>query len=137
MTGRIIFLDWITRNMLRAEPDARFVFGDNCQRVGLGGQAGAMRGEPNAIGVATKRAPGGMSFDYFEDGNAADLAVIDADIDKVVAAQIEGRTIYLPRDGLGAGLSELPARAPGLHQHIIERFRALVPAGDAFPWGIS
>jgi len=135
VSGRIVFVKWITRDMVRAEPDARFVFGDNTRRMGLGGQAGAMRGEPNAIGVATKRAPGGMSMDYFEAGNSADLAVIDADIDRVVAALLEGRTVYVPRDGLGTGLSELPTRAPELHQHIINRFRALVPAGADFPWG--
>lgn len=133
MSGRIVFDHWITREDLRANPDHRFVFGDNVQRIGLGGQAGAMRGEPNAIGVATKRAPGMSDGDFFEDGNAADLAVIDEDIDKVVAALLEGRTVHIPRDGLGTGLSQLPERAPLLHQHIINRFRAL--SGADFPWG--
>lgn len=132
MSGRLIFLSWITRDMLRAEPEARFVFGDNVLRVGLGGQAGSMRGEANAIGVATKRTPGMSDADFFSDENAADLSVIDADIDKVAAALTEGRTIYVPRDGLGTGLSDLPTRAPNLHQHIINRFRAL--AGDNFQW---
>ena len=132
MSGRLIFLSWITRDMVHAAPEARFVFGDNVLRVGLGGQAGSMRGEPNAIGVATKRAPGMSDADFFSDDNAADLAVIDGDIDKIAAALADGRTIYVPRDGLGTGLSELPTRAPNLHQHIINRFRAL--AGDDFPW---
>jgi len=132
MNGRIVFLKWITRDMVRAEPEARFVFGDNTLRVGFGGQAASMRGEPNSIGVATKRAPGMSNAEFFSDDNAADLAVIDADIDKVAAGLAEGRTIYVPLDGLGTGLSELPTRAPKLHHHIIARFAEL--AGDDFPW---
>lgn len=135
MSGQIKFLDWITRDMLRAEPDARFVFGDNTTREGLGGQAGAMRGEPNAIGIATKRYPGGRPADYFEDNNLGVINIVNEDIDKVVAALLEGRTVYLPRDGLGTGLSELPTRAPKLHRHIINRFRSLVADGADFPWG--
>lgn len=52
------YLAWITRDMLRKEPEARFVFGDNAYRKGFGGQAKEMRGEPNALGVATKWYPG-------------------------------------------------------------------------------
>lgn len=135
MSGQIKFLPWITREAVRAEPDARFVFGDNLLRIGFGGQAGAMRGEPNAIGVATKAAPGMSDDDFFSDDEAGDRATVDADIDRVVAALIEGRTVYLPTDGLGTGLSELPTRAPALHQHIINRFRALVALDADFPWG--
>lgn len=135
MSGKVVFLGWITRDMLRAEPDARFVFGDNTIRIGMGGQAGAMRGEPNAIGVATKREPGMSDKDFFADDNADDQRIVDKDIDRVVSAWFEGRTIYLPRDGIGTGLSELPARAPKLHQHIINRFRALVADDADFPWG--
>ena len=137
MTGKIVFLNWITRDMLRAEPGARFVFGDNTKRVGLGGQAGAMRGEPNAIGVATKWAPGGGDADFFRDDDFDALYAVDADIDEVVAAVADGRTVYVPRDGLGTGLSELPTRAPKLHRHIVDRFAAMVPYGDEFPWGIE
>lgn len=135
MTGKVQFEKWITRDMLRANPDARFIFGDNTQRVGMGGQAGAMRGEPNAIGVATKRAPGMSDGDFFADDNADDAKVVDDDIDRVIAAWIEGRAIVLPLDGIGTGLSELPRRAPKLHQHIINRFRALVADDANFSWG--
>ncbi|KKL05458.1 hypothetical protein LCGC14_2605850, partial [marine sediment metagenome] len=53
----IEYRDHITRQMLRDEPDTLFVFGDNMQRRGLGGQAFAMRGEPNAVGIPTKIFP--------------------------------------------------------------------------------
>lgn len=135
MSGKIIFLAWITRDMVRAEPDARFVFGDNSLRQGFGGQAASMRGEPNAIGVATKWAPGGSDSDYFTDGDLTALGIVNADVDTVELALAADRIVYVPRDGLGTGLSELPTRAPKLHQHIVDRFRALVPEGDEFPWG--
>lgn len=134
MIGRIVFLPWIERRDVQAAPEARFVFGDNAERIGLGGQAAAMRGEPNAIGVATKWAPSNRPEAFYAEGDPAALRVIDADIDKVAAALADGRTVYVPRDGLGTGLSELPRRAPFLHQHIINRFRAL--ASDC-PWGNS
>lgn len=133
MTGALHFVPWITREMVRSHPDARFVFGDNVARVAFGGQAASMRGEPNAIGVATKRRPGNRTEDFFQDEAVDDLSVINADIDLVADALADGRTVYAPKDGLGTGLSELPTRAPKLHQHIIDRFRAL--AGDDFPWG--
>lgn len=133
MTGRIVFVDWITRNMVQAQPEARFVFGDNLERFGLGGQAASMRGEPNAIGVATKRRPGARADDYFSDGERGVLAAIDADIDRVVSAIGEGRVVFVPADGLGIGLSELPTRAPAIYRHIVRRFHEI--AADC-PWPI-
>lgn len=124
MSGQIIYRDWITRDMLRAEPAARFVFGDNCQRVGLGGQAKEMRGEPNAIGVATKFAPGMSDSDFYRDGSIAALQTVAFDLNLVSQALVRGRTIYVPRDGLGTGLSELPQRAPALANLITAFFRA-------------
>jgi hypothetical protein len=44
----IVFRQWIT---------PFYVFGDNGRRIGFGGQAKEMRGEPNAIGVATEWVP--------------------------------------------------------------------------------
>jgi hypothetical protein len=54
MTGKIIRVARITREMVQADRNTVYVFGDNVARHGLGGQAKAMRGEPNTIGVSTK-----------------------------------------------------------------------------------
>jgi hypothetical protein len=132
MTGRVIYLDWITRSRVQSEPEAVFVFGDNAERVGMGGQAGAMRGEPNAIGVATKWSPSASPEAFFSDDDPLCVAVVDEDIGRVEDALRGGRTVYLPRDGLGTGLSELPVRAPSLLQHINARFRAM--PGEPCPW---
>lgn len=132
MVGQVKYLNWITRDMLRSAPDSRFVFGDNCQRVGLGGQAGAMRGEPNAIGVATKFAPGMADSDFYRDGSIAALQSVSFDLNLVAQALVGGRTIYVPRDGLGTGLSELPQRAPALANLITAFFHAC--PGEPCPW---
>lgn len=131
MAGEVKYLDWITRDMLRAEPDARFVFGDNCLRVGMGGQAGSMRGEPNAIGVATKRSPGMADGDFYS-GDFGDLVFVLTDL-RIVANELAmGRAVYVPRDGLGTGLSELPQRAPALANLITAFFHAC--PGEPCPW---
>ena len=68
MPGKIIRADNITRLQVRAGYGLRYyVFGDNMERRGLGGQAGVMRGEPNAIGVPTKWSPSNRPDAYFTD----------------------------------------------------------------------
>ena len=53
----VIYQKRICRDDLRRNPNAVYIFGDNEARTGLGGQAREMRGEPNAMGIATKRSP--------------------------------------------------------------------------------
>jgi hypothetical protein len=122
------YLDWITRDMLRVEPKARFVFGDNMIRIGFGGQAASMRGEPNAIGVATLYAPG----KFYRPDDPQALAAVAADLAKVADALREGRTVYVPVDGLGTGLAKLPENSPALHRLIVAFFRAA--PGEPCPW---
>lgn len=124
----VAYLDWITRDMLRTEPDSRFVFGDNTARVGMGGQAKEMRGEPNAIGVATLFAPGVF---YCPNDPDALEAVIN-DLKKVALELSLGRIVYVPTDGLGTGLAHLTEKAPALHRLIVAFFRAA--PGEACPW---
>lgn len=122
------YLDWVTRDMLRAEPDAIFVFGDNANRVGLGGQAKEMRGEPNALGVATLYSPG----QFYDHRTKYPLGIVAADLAKVATHIFNGVTVYVPRDGLGTGLARLPEHAPALANLITAFFRAC--PGEACPW---
>lgn len=124
----VIYLDWITRDMLRAEPEACFVFGDNMQRVGYGGQAAEMRDEPNAIGVATLYRPGSP---YRADDPIA-LRAVMSDLRQVATELVVGKTVYVPRDGLGTGLARLIENAPALHRLIVVFFRAA--PGEPCPW---
>lgn len=135
MTGRIEFLTHITRDMLRAAPDARYVFGDNLQRRGLGGQAKEMRGEPNAIGIPTKKAPSLADHAFFKDNDTFAWEAINAGLLEVKAALDEGRVVYFPKDGIGNGLASMPARSPDLYRHLVREVRRL--AGYEIPWRLA
>lgn len=128
MPGNLIRLKHITRDMVRAEPHTLWVFGDNMARKGLGGQAAAMRGEPNAVGVPTKWAPTNEPAAFFRDTDLDDLAVhgaIDAAFRTLRRALEEGRAVVIPQDGLGTGLARLPQRAPRIAAYIEALIREL------------
>jgi hypothetical protein len=115
----IIFQKFIYREDLRANPDAVYLFGDNEKRSGFGGQAKEMRGEPNAIGIRTKKSPGQDESDYWSDDNfQSNKIIIQADFAPVRTALLIKKIVIIPLDGLGTGLSELPTRAPLTHQYI-------------------
>jgi len=61
----IITMDVITRDYVKDNPDMVFIFGDNDERDGMGGQAGEMRGERNAIGIPTKKKPSATDDSYY------------------------------------------------------------------------
>ena len=128
MTGQVKYVNWITRDMVRAQPEARFVFGDNAERFGLGGQAKEMRGEQNAIGVATLYAPG----QFFPADDARALQIVTDDLAIVAMALLSGRTVFLPRDGLGTGLARLGETNPALLNLITAFFKAC--PGEPCPW---
>jgi len=93
-----------------------YVFGDNDEREGLGGQAGEARGEPNAIGVRTKWKPDMRPASFFSDLNyVVATRMISNDLAAVTAALDSGKIVVFPEDGLGTGLSELPKRAPRIN----------------------
>ena len=112
----------IRRQDLRDNPRDWYVFGDNVLETGLAGQAKEMRGEPNAIGVATKWFPGRRPRDYFADDQASRSAV-EEDLERVEAYLRRGDTVVVPADGIGTGLAELPKRAPKLHAFIQDWFK--------------
>lgn len=123
----------IRRQMLKDAPDVLFVFGDNLRRIGMGGQAAEMRGEPNAVGIPTKVAP----------SMAPDAFFTDADLPKALDAFAEsfarleahlraGGTIVVPEAGIGTGRAQLEQRAPKIHTVLTRAMNALdrMAAGD-------
>jgi hypothetical protein len=129
----------IYREDLQANPDILYIFGDNLDREGLGGQAGEMRGEPNAFGIATKRAIShGYPQDYFFDGEEDVKEIINGEFDRLLKTirtdyQYENgggrechyRLICIPLDGIGTGLSRLPETAPKLLEYINQKLKEL------------
>ena len=104
---------WITREMLQAEPDTLFVFGDNLTRVGMGGQAKEMRGEPNAVGLPTKRLPTNDPLGFLTDADLKEVQFAsNDDVGRLIMAVMQGKTVVWPEDGIGTGLAGLQEHAP-------------------------
>lgn len=117
----LIFQHRIYRQDLQANLDVLYVFGDNAQRVGLGGQAGEMRGEPNAVGVATKWAPSNADDAFFSDEKfELQAQIINQDMTPIVQALVAGKTVVWPLDGIGTGLSDVPNRSPKTYEFLNE-----------------
>lgn len=125
----LMFQKWITPEDLKANPERIYVFGDNVERVGAGGQAKYGRDALNAVGIATKYAPGVDNGDFFSDAsrNLLEDAVecINADFNIVKWFLDRGRVVVFPEDGIGTGLSELPTRAPAVHAYILSYMEQL------------
>jgi hypothetical protein len=113
MKGRLLFQEWISRADLQDNPDKIYVFGDNVERYGYGGQAREMRGEPNAFGIPTKWAPSMSDDAYFSDRQYNDIVIIlDLHFQKLRSHIENGTSVVFPTNGIGTGLSQLPQRAP-------------------------
>lgn len=94
------------RKDLKANPGNIYVFGDNVERIGIGGQAKACRDEPNAHGIATLWAPGKP---YTEADDAEALRIMGDDLASLKRkAESTGSTIVWPSDGVGTGLARMP-----------------------------
>lgn len=115
-----------TRQMIRRHDSWLFVFGDNLARTGLAGQAAAARGEPNAVGIPTKRAPGMRPDDFFTDDDLTNWTVsASSEMLRLVIYIEEGGTVIWPFYGIGTGLADLSRRAPRIHD-AIENFKELL-----------
>ena len=114
----------ITRKDLRKNPDKLYVFGDNLERKGLvGGQASAMRGEPNAVGIPTKRYPSSSPDAYFTDQDFERFKeAVAPDLKRL--REFEG-TIIWPSDGIGTGRAKLKQSAPKIWDFICKFWNEL------------
>jgi hypothetical protein len=134
---KIETMETITRAEVRAHPHKVFLFGDNLAQTGLGGQAAEMRGEPNAVGIPTKKLPTMNANAFFTDDeytlNVASInRTLDAAIDlalRLGLAHPDGPTIVLPSAGLGTGRAQLKERAPKTFAHLQQRIETLKQEG--------
>jgi hypothetical protein len=122
----VIFQPRIYRNDLQANPDVLYVFGDNLLRQGMGGQAGEMRGEPNAIGLPTKRKPT-MEDDAFlsDDDIETVYNAIQSDLKRLVDHLADGGIVVWPLDGIGTGLAQLQQKAPEIYDRYFDTLDVL------------
>ena len=116
----------IYRADLQANPGTFYLFGDNEERRGMGGQAIEMRGEPNAIGVRTKRRPRLKNDDFWTDETLeANCRMIDEDLAPVRQQLAAGGAIVIPEDGIGTGLAQLLERAPLTYAYLQDALNSL------------
>lgn len=119
----IIYQKFIYRTDLQNNPERLYVFGDNVQRKGMGGQAFHMRGEPNAVGLATKWSPHVHSSAYFSDSEMPEIQQIYlTDTKRLIDHLLGSGTVVWPEDGVGTGLSDIPRHAPKIW-HWMEQLR--------------
>ena len=117
-SSKIEIRDRITREMVRAEKDKMFLFGDNLTERGFGGQAAEMRGEENAVGIPTKKAPSNNPSSFFTDKEfAANKKAIDEAFGKIPP----DKTVVIPKAGLGTGLAQLEEKAPLTFAYLNEK----------------
>ena len=117
----------IYRSDLELNPDLVYCFGDNDDRVGLGGQAAEMRGERNAIGIRTKKHPDDLPTSFYSDDEYDEcIAKINEDFVYVETIMEAGQHVVMPTEGFGTGLSDLKTHAPKVLAYIEERVVGLV-----------
>lgn len=128
MPGKIYLIPHITRSMLQTNPKTLFVFGDNMMRLGLGGQAKEMRGEPNSVGIPTKWSPNTTLEAYFINADISNpkiLSEINKGFDRLEKHLKENGDVIFPKAGIGTGLSQLEHRAPEVLKYIELNIRRL------------
>jgi hypothetical protein len=124
----IIYQKRIYRDDLQNNPEIIYLFGDNEERVGLGGQAKECRGEPNAFGIPTKVAPNNIESSYWSDDDLMEKTeILNNCFDELRRLFDSGqyKGIIVPTDGLGTGLSELPDRAPQVFEVLKDHLQSL------------
>jgi len=127
MKCKIERMQSISREYVRANRDLLFLFGDNLERRGYGGQAVDMRGEPNAIGIPTKKSPNYSASAFFSDEEfEQNTAVIDLAFARLQRAGTDTiHAIVIPSDGLGTGRAQLDKRAPLTFAYVQKRLAEL------------
>jgi hypothetical protein len=119
---RVEYVQEYSRELCRENRSKLFIFGDNVQRRGLGGQA-CIRGEPNAHGIRTKLRPAMTPGSFFSDDHYEDnVGMIAEDFRKLKFCS----DIVLPANGLGTGRAELAYWAPRTFKFLEFQLTALL-----------
>jgi len=107
-----IFNGFWTVEECKESPKSLFVFGDNDDKKGAGGQA-IIRYCKNSIGIPTKKHPNNNVSSFYTDDTYYDNCFkIYFAISKLIIASTKFDEIVFPEDGFGTGLAKLPEKAP-------------------------
>lgn len=112
---------------VKANPDKIYIFGDNLEKKGKGGQA-VIRDEENAFGIPTKNKPSTSKDAYFADTILINNIPTDMFDNNTLAIENaiqkikkDGRLVVFPKDGLGTGLAKLKEKAPKTYSYLRKR----------------
>ncbi len=84
-----------------------------------------MRGEPNAIGIPTKKKPTNQADAFFNDDEFdQNKAAIDQAFGRLFGLSVDSATV-IPSAGLGTGLAALPSKAPQTYQYVKRKLAVL------------
>ena len=128
---KIVLADMITPRMLDSKSQI-FLFGDNEQRKGKGGQAKVMRGHAKAYGIRTKRAPSMSESAFWTDKTYKSNIKMMADdfLAAFMAASDGDHELVIPSAGIGTGMAQLKQRAPKTYKWLNSFLRNLIAGED-------
>jgi hypothetical protein len=127
----------VTRDRVRAGKLFLFAFDDDEMRLTEAGLAGQCRGEPNGVGVRTRRAPGNDPTAVWRDDHLAQYQqMIDDDFAILVSWVEAGGPVFLPKAGLGMLMPRLVDTAPRTYLFLQKKVKEL-RAAAAQPWSID
>lgn len=116
------YMSLITRAYIKSHPEKIFLFGDNLLGYGSAGQAFHMRGEPNSIGMPTKKKPAMSEESYFTDSEFEKNKIV---IDNALSKIPKDKTIVISSAGIGTGFAQLSTRAPLTFAYLQEKLEEL------------
>ena len=125
---QIRIVDFFDIQMCRKNRNCLFIFGDNEEKWGNGGQA-IIRDEPNSFGIPTKKRPFQTPDSYWNDFEyERNRKIIDKYFGFLECEIRKGKYKYIifPKDGLGTGLAALPKKAPRTFQYLNNRIKSLM-----------
>jgi len=123
MSYKINYQPYIKRSDLQINKGFIFVFGDNDQRSGFGGQAKEMRGEPNAIGIRVKKRPSLDTGSFYTDDEYADnIKKITEDLNHLEIIS-KNKIIVFPSSGIGTGFANLKISAPRTFDYLTSQLK--------------
>lgn len=126
-------VDKLTKDLVEANPDLIYLFGDNLQRTGTAGQATIRHASTkNVVGIPTKKKPATTEDAYFTDSDE-DFEIFKKGVDEALASIPAGKTVVMPSAGIGTGLAQLPTRAPRLFAYLQQRLKSLGSPAEAKP----
>jgi len=115
MEQNIRYINLLCPETCKLHKNSLFVFGDNLQGWGKGGQA-RIRDEPNAFGIPTKREPNMLPHAFFSD-KPDEIMIVLA---KIKELENFNGIVYLPKTPIGSGRARLKEKSPLIYEIIME-----------------